>query len=539
MSKIFYEDLAQMEVGKCLRLGDTILTKVPEIVKQDSRWFNLSGNQLWIDGKPPASFTSNYLEGIDWNPPICLLVKSWLQTLAAEYSHYCDGEDKEPRWVEKTTPEFHDYLKFFRLTGCKDFMFEAPDGIPFSTSPCGCFIESGYLTDDVAYAFNLFRHWRLSQLNNLQFTGEDHRILGLSFPQKRFPHDMYAKMHASLSSVNMDLSLEQTLAFEIASELHDWALIPLTECLKTIDKLNLDEDLNFRWIYAIHADDWSHFEKKYNSSRHEVAEIIRGKHFLSPAKDIADRSAYMADDAWNLKVLHELTPHLIQMPVYLSKAYELMLSNPEICSVWDCVRLDRRNNFFLVNSEKYGLFSLLRALFFGGLYNNFRFRRRDTVIINTLFNLCYDQTVHPDILRQVDDFDLQSATAEYLKVSTSFINFLAKRKPRIEQFENIREALARERYLIRENKVVFTMIEDLTKKADPGTNCLIQNKHGDIVPYAKAYPQETAEVERIMTIQKPVALLWIDNPTEIKPEILENIHNLRLRELERRNCKKK
>jgi len=435
----------------------------------------------------------------------------------AEFSQ-ARADNRYPDWWSTVPGSVRQYLWATYIWSEADPLSIVPDA-PFLPDGVGYIL----LEDGTAHqAFRIFDpKWRLQnirQLAELEPNNRRHTVmfgnLGQSqLPHTRFLHTTEVYVLGMLQGHRIELT-PQELEFDLlCCAGHDAMTAGLGDTFKKLAPIKLCEERNFRHI--LRRKNVQTYLESRGIDPIKMYKRIRGFHPTDKLHlDIPDRMAYVGRDA--MMFSKNITASLEQRRMLAAQTF--FKKNPAVCTMWECI--DREEDMIYFNDwERLFVFLQQRMHLFNDLYLNPYTRVREQMVAQLLGKYAIEQGLitYATLLEMVDsDLVGQHGIFEKLTDQPYALTTLGGVKVCVECFTTNDEARIRQHEL-RQEGVVVSLIETLSKPPSPGTNWLVK-RNENIGTFAAMCPKETNVVRSIFT-QPLVRLYFIPQP----PKWLENI----------------
>ncbi|MBI5220343.1 MAG: hypothetical protein HY978_00710 [Candidatus Liptonbacteria bacterium] len=440
--------------------------------------------------------------------------------LAREYSNACSEDLRrqiEPAWIAGLNPES---LRFFRtnheLGEGSDNPLAIVPKLPFTG--IGYLIENREFTRNVVDTFNLFRLARIRKLGLLHTAvvkeAERPRVASQVFDHTCYLHSLDVHAIASLLGIRSRLTPEQMAILRVAALSHD-ALTPAGgDTVKMIDRYLFDEDRHYPELLV--GPKWEQLRRKLSISADDLAQVVQSRGgALSGLLDLADKSAYVARDAEALLNRRWSGSDTTDVAQIRNAVERLLMRNPLAAGIWDSVELSDQRVVF-TDPKRLQDFLTLRALLFRGLYYHAGARFLEGIVGQVIARYLYEtgQLSRADLL-SMDDSGLEQRVDQVVGRSFFVTMFGAADEARVESFDSLAAATAREEELIREGRPV-TFVDEFKGVTKPGTHFWVQDK-GNIKPFTEASPRAAQHIQRLINIDHPVRLYSTIEPPGGEP----------------------
>lgn len=525
MEKVTYDGLKSMT--SCLRIsGDTIFLPDAKYFLRDENLVK-PANTLWKDG-----FTSDILPGnmreIQWDLPICTVsVSESLSKLPEWLFAHIQKTGTRPGWYNFCTDELKRYLNY--IMAMIEFEPEAIEQnyIPYATDT-GYVVEEGGLAEDTIRALRLRRLQGIKMWGNIcdaATQNEGQSAFSYRFHHTRFCHslDVFAGMGLVTYNHRHLLSPEEidSLLFEALT--HDGMTPAGGDGTMAIDP-RLSEEISYARFFSFPT--WPKLEEKYHLNKQRHHDTIRGKGWRGTLLSIIDRIFYVARDTDVLLERYEKTWPLNAVDTKY-KIMDLALRHPDICRLWEDIRISPDFKVYLANPDNLFRFLLMRIYLSSAVYYNPGNRNLESIMSASIIPYLLRETrsIDFDFLFQRDDCALDNAIGKFICIQYGADNPYQLGTPRWKTYAARSEAIRDAQELFRGGTVLMSL-EDLTGKIKTGANTLIDDGSGKIVPFSMAFPEKARELEESATIKEPIMLHWVEDP-QIDPGALKKLRNFK------------
>lgn len=555
-----------LNMERCLRIGDVVFTpkliynpeefqrflEIPSFVQNLAI---LSGNMGDLVPKTEEQDTlvSELRETgfMDYFPPDIprdeeqIRLFNLVSSFRISYLNFCEGNYfsgmergriREPEWINRLPKRIRaDVRGSAAVQGFPKEVLHAFPNVPFAN--ISYVILEGGLTENAARAANL---WRLQGIFQLAYlTDPVVSETGLEAYARRFEHSALAHAFDTMAICKLiaynnrhELSHYRQLCLGLSGLLHDDAIPAGRDGTKAIDPEGLCEERNI--VEVLKNAKWDIFCRKRKFSTRRIVKPIQGSNGVeSTILTIADREAYVSRDASAYLGRHCLGADEEWGEKYMT-VYNFSQQHPSACSIWDDVYLSNGEVFF-TDPVRLGNFLKLRALMQANLYYNYRGRSYEMTLNNVVVRYLYlrGKLSKKDLL-QMNDHDLDNVIENFLGIPYAMGIASSLGDPFVETFKTADEALEREAWLVREEDVLFSVVDDAASKINPSTDLLVKSLVGKIQPFYSAFPEAAREIAEIVRIKKPVFLHYYRN-LKISDDAYRTLKKFREQELERRN----
>jgi len=326
----------------------------------------------------------------------------------------------------------------------------------------------------------------------------------LPFPHTRFAHtiQVLGVGLAILQQNGIGPEDKLTKLYTAAALLHDIATPAFGDSVKPIDRDALDEEAH--WHKMIGPDGWKYIES-LGLTRVEIDEAIHNKGVAGQLLDIADRIAYVTEDAFQMVG----TPEAAKKDSARSPIEKCVVAAPDIGNIYKNIRI-KDGQVYCDSPEKLTQFLKLRSELFNSAYmfppNNFR-----DVMLRELVAPLYPHVLSADDLRLLDDkMLLQVLNDIYHTPLTNLTLFYAIGfwTPALREVASKKEMDASIKSLRRSGKYVVGSTEPYGYS--PGTKVLVESG-GKIQAASLAFPDLDTEIrQRSAALRSKMQVFYID-----------------------------
>ncbi|MDI6778371.1 MAG: hypothetical protein QMD77_04220 [Patescibacteria group bacterium] len=559
------------QMTRCLRIGDIVFTPRPFFNPED--FFQLmeippfvqslaivSGNVG--DLVPKTEDAESIIEELRNNKSFRDIFPSSLsqgeahvslfslvRVLEQAYFDFCEDNNpfflpkkkgiKEPRWFHGLPESVKGDLRAFAASqGFPNEVLHVLFKVPL-TGVSYVVLENG-ITEKLERATNMWRLFRIFQLANL--TDPVVTEAGLEAYARRFNHNalvhaLDTEMISILIAFNnrRNLSSYQRRNLKVSAAEHDNAIPAGRDGTKAIDPIVFCEEINIGDV--LRGEKWNELRKSFRLSTKLIVNTIRGQGVLGKILDIADKTAYLCRDIG--AYLGRYCPGAGEE---WGKNYQTVFNfvygkNPNVCAIWDSVTVEGEDVFFS-DPNRLGDFLEARALMIRNLYYNPGGRGSEVTISNIVVSYLYSLGIltKKDLLK-MDDHELDHLIEDFVGVPYMMGTTSSIGDPFVETFKTLDEALEREAWLMKEEKLLFTAVDNSACSVKAATDYLVQTPSLEKIPFHEACPERVQKIAEIVRLEKPVFLHYFRN-LKISDESHQKLREFRKQKLERRNYKK-
>ncbi|MEK7648708.1 MAG: hypothetical protein AAB400_02185 [Patescibacteria group bacterium] len=434
---------------------------------------------------------------------------SFLNELRAEYAGFRRQMHAEPSWINTLPKKIRgDIRRYWHAVEYED---------PECIVPFMPFSDVRYLVREGGICTHAIRSCALYRLGHIRQLGNLHDPIvfeeGFAALGQRFGHTRYQHVHdvsALITLMGLNNGIEHRLLshLRISALIHDGLTPAHGDGTKAIDPERFDEDAFIAALLT--GAEWEEFRDRYGISKSLLVDIVQHRHNLGVMLDYADRIAYVSRD---------LEAYLMRYHKYLrvnkSRDYQMLLEivkrDPQVCSLWDTIRLDASGAVYCDNPEKLEQFLRVRILMFRALYYNPHARFMEYFVSRAITGVLYKKGLltHEALLR-MGDFELDGIIGNVLNDPYTMAFPSDFGEAHLKRFANREEAACFEADLKRQG-IIITLLDDVDRKIRSGTKYRVKNARGDIAAFHTLYSHQAAALERLCIIPNPFAVYWIEN----------------------------
>ena len=348
----------------------------------------------------------------------------------------------------------------------------------------------------------------------------------IGYSHDRLDHSLVVAITAGEIGRLNNLPQKDIDTLEASGLLHDIATSALGDATKSIDPDNLDEERFWQEMVGVEGEI---FLAECGISNETVDGIIKNRGMLGQILDIADRITYTMKDLYNVigdaenKI--DIHPYLIELRYPLSH-------HSQIGNIYKDVLVDQKEDtVFFADSERLGVFLLLRALMHKHLYLEPTSQGRDLFVANLikpLYSTDGSRPLNPKILRQMGDWELLDFLAEHYQFprlqNEWFYRQLTNWYPKFEKCENLDEA---ENKAEKISKRFLVLGIKRCKGFDTGLSYLTLDENQKVVPFKEADPDMAHQIRGIEKDTRATYVFYADvsGDTPIN-ELLRKVHDM-------------
>lgn len=432
--------------------------------------------------------------------------------LGDDYAHYrMSHGGREPKWVRRLTGDLKAY---FRSAYVRSDGFE-----PFALMPHRPFLNIGYGIEEDGLVHRTVNAFQLSRLQFVRQLGFLHdpviRDSGFAeagatpFAHTRFRHVLDVMAVATLIAHNNGLSWHARNMLRIAALSHD-ALTPAGgDTVKLIDPPAFDEDKHYPELFS--REGWPALKERYRLSEKKLHEVILGKGVLGRFLDLADKIAYVAQDASAYFMEFKPPEYASQSghsdEVWLSEGYaaveHLLGAKSSVCALWDAVEVCG-GDVVVNDPDRLADFLRLRALLFENLYYHPAARFTEHVVARIVIGHLYRTGVLTrDALLQMIDRELEVRIEAFTGIPIETTR--SGSYPSVETFSTREQAERREFGILSESGDAVTLIEEFHGGTNAGLHLLVRDGTR-VKSFREARRGEAEAIEEIITSTEPFRL---------------------------------
>lgn len=406
---------------------------------------------------------------------------------------------------------------------------------PFAIVPFMPYTNMPYVVRAGGLTEHTIRTFRLQRLSGIRQLGYLHDpvipapagdlMYGTDFTHTRYSHVLDVGALALLMGTNNRLASAALHTLRVAALTHD-ALTPAGgDTIKLIDPAAFDEDAHYGELLRNY--EWSELRIRYAIDPEVLIATVQGRGALGKILDIADKISYVARDAYVY-----VTRYAPDGPTVYPEGYadiqRLILEYPDICTLWDSVRIIDDVPVFM-DADRLARFLELRVLLFRNLYYHHGARFREFLLAAVVARHLYETgtITRADLLRMTDE-ELNHAIDACVGIPHATMHTGALGIPRVEKFPTPTAALQRERELL-DGGTALVLMEDLTGRIKPATHLLIRRGRRAPQPFREAYPEKSAHLNQLSLLEHPVRVYYIEHEP-LPGSVLAALRTLRIRQ---------
>ncbi|MEK7201872.1 MAG: hypothetical protein AAB737_04530, partial [Patescibacteria group bacterium] len=322
-----------------------------------------------------------------------------------DYIEVHDGSD--PPWVRFCPGDLKRYLRYEKAIHGPPHEPFVIAHLPFSG--VGYVIKENGLTEQTVNVFGLGRLGGIGQLGYLQDPSVSEygtKAYTLPFHHTRYAHVLDVRVLASLMAVNSRLPRLWRNTLAVAALTHDARTPAGGDTTKLIDPEAFDEDEHYPEV--LEETDWEELRMRYRLSPQLLIDTVQGKGALGQLLDIADKCAYVSRDLAVCQWRDGGESPFYPVPQWFHPFRALIAQSPEVCSIWDCVRVNHEGTVYFTDAKRLGEFLLVRALLFRELYLHPAARFKEFLLSGFLGKFFYERgELTRDQLLMMTDRDLE------------------------------------------------------------------------------------------------------------------------------------
>lgn len=438
------------------------------------------------------------------------------------YETFVDTERFDPPWFASLPTVLQRFLKLQRAFGGETEEGDTCHVFPsLPRAGYGYIVLEDGLCEATASTFSLGRLMEIRQLGFLHdpmVAETEMKGMTWRFPHTRYTHVFDVMSVMTLMGTNNGLSPRQLNNARVAALTHDTLTPAGGDTTKMIDPKAFDEDLHYPELLA--KTDWSALRERFDLDGTLLKNTILNRGLLGQLLDYADKIAYVSRDAdmflSRLGVADDSQEYAAMV--------DYLRAHPDICSVWDAVRVTGEE-VWVDDPDRLLEFLRLRVMLFRWLYFHPGARFMEFVLIGTACRYLYETgRITRDWLLEHTDNDLDRVMIDFTGIHLDLIGSDQIGDPRVETFDTVEAAKAREAELIRQG-VPLTLVEDLGGKIKPATHFRVKHRR-KLLPYRQVFTREAEELHALAQMPDPVRLYYVLEP-RLKPNCLEALLNFR------------
>ncbi len=419
-----------------------------------------------------------------------------------------------PPWTERLPSAFRRYLGVhWGLTESS----ENPICVPhFVFSGLG-----GYVVDLghslMGGAFRNFNLPRLGQIRQLGWLGvpllsmdlpEGHTLIRVPCEHNRLTHVWDVAALANLIGHAASLAPEDVATLVLAAATHDARTPAGGDTTKFLDPAALDEDRNYpELLMRFNADA---FLGSHGIVRERLIAAVQGQGLLGALLDIADKTAYVARDAWAYdRRFGDIVASEEQETVHA-----LLHARGDACGAWQSLTV-RDGVPVFTDPEGLARFLHLRALLFRGFYHHPAARFTECIVSYLVLRHLVDtQQISLRDLLEWTDPELDHRIRQFMRPGYG-VDF---GEPRYEGYDDLASAERRRAELLATGERCV-MIEPWYPQIKTGTDWLVVQRRGPARPLRECAPSLAAPIDALARVIKPFRLYWVAR-AELPSELL-------------------
>jgi hypothetical protein len=523
MNRVTYDGLRSM--NDCLRISeDIIFLPDPKYFLRDENLMK-PASTLWKSGFTPEVLPEE-LRNIPWENPTYVLGGA-LSHLPEFLSDEIKRTGKNPPWYRFCSDKFKRYLNYIRSMIEIDPVAIEQNYVPYATDN-GYIIEEGGLADDAIRALGLRRLQGINMWGNIcdaATQNEGQSAFSYRFHHTRFCHSLDVLTGMGIFTHNHRRMLPQdeinNLHFEALT--HDGMTPAGGDGTMAVDS-RLSEEAAYTRYFSFPT--WPRLEQKYHLYKQRLVNTIRGIGWRGILLSLIDRIFYVARDIDVLLERYGKTWPLNATDTKY-KIMDLALRHPDICRLWEDIRLSPDFKVYLTNPDNLFRFLLMRLHLSTAVYYNAGNRNLESILSGTVIPYLLEESRSLDFnfFFKNGDAELDNAIGEFIGKSYGADNPYQLGTPRWKTYTSKEKATRDVKELFRRG-IIFINLEDLTGKIKTGANTLIDDGSGKIMPFSEVFPDKTRELEENAVIKEPIMLHWVEDP-KIDPLALKKLRDFK------------
>lgn len=514
----------------CLRVSeDIIFLPDPKYFLRDENLLK-PASTLWKSGFTPDLFPDE-MKDIRWEKPTYVL-GGLLSYLPEIVSDEMKMTGKEPAWYRFCSDELKRYLNYIRAMIEIDPVAVEQNYVPYATDN-GYIIEEGGLAAETIRALGLRRLQGINMWGNLcdaATQNEGQSAFCYRFHHTRFCHslDVLAGMGTFTYNHRHVLPQEEINNLHFEALTHDGMTPAGGDGTMAVDP-RLSEEVAYARYFNFPS--WRELEQKYHLDKQRLINTIRGIGWRGTLLSLIDRIFYVARDIDVLLERYGRTWPLNATDTKY-KIMDLALRHPDICRLWEDIRLSPDFKVYFRDPDNLFRFLLVRIHLSTAVYYNAGNRNLESILSGTVIPYLLEESRSLDFnfFFENGDAELDNAIGEFVGRSCGADNPYQLGTPRWKTFTGKDEAVQDAQELFRQG-IVFINLEDLTGRIKTGSNTLIDDGSGKILPFSAVFPEKARELEYFSQIKEPILLHWVEDPK------IDRLALKKLREFKEKNWK--
>lgn len=493
---------ALRERTRCLKIDDIVYP--PRRIETSEECAEIV-DSLWESGILPDALPENLRESARRVIPEMVL-----GILDSQHRIHYEIHRSELPWVRRAPRAFRGALsRSIATNGAFGDEFAIVGNFPYTGADY--VIVEGGLVERTCWTFRLGRLIHIRQLGFLHdpvYDNAGFSTVGFTFPHTRYCHVLDTTALMTLMCFRNGITGNRRACARIAGLCHD-AMTPAGgDTIKMVDPAAFDEDANFPEL--LDAFDWSSLRRRYRLTPDRLIRTVQGKGVLGKLLDIADKLAYVSRDA-----------HM-----YEQRFRKRLHTDPFVCSIWDCVRVENGNVLF-TDAERLAAFLLLRVRLFRELYFHPKNRFLEFMLGAIVVKYLYERgRITRQWLLTATDFQLEQVIGETVGAHYPLDMLGARDDPAVESFATLEEAQQCEQELLRTGRT-FVFVESTPQRIKACTDFLIRHD-GRMALFHDQCPHEAAEIENAAEITRPYHVYSYERNPPFSQEFLADLRSHRL-----------
>ena len=406
-----------------------------------------------------------------------------------------------PAWIAKLPQPYRSYTartwaeNIFEDTNISgDFPYTGIGGYSVD-------ISENTLIGDAYRTFKIFRLGGIRQLAwlTIAVTKEEAReVIPQRYEHRRLQHVLDVTAIANLLAYQTQLPEQERNTLILAALTHDTLTPAGGDTTKLLDREFFDEDKQYHTLFE--DPEIRELLARYNIPKELLNQTVLGKGVLGGLLDIADKTAYVSRDMW--QIARRATSPLTKLAEE-DRAHALTNTYPNICNAWQSVYV-RDDRIVFADARALARFLELRALLFRCLYFNIDTRFSEFVV----GHLILKELINTGRLRKKDllawtDSQLDHHIETYTHLPSQW-EFGTPHRKGFRDHISMQEMVERQKE-DRENAV---MSEILPPRIKSGTEYLVQI-NGRIGPLHECAPELANPIDELAQTKDPFRVYWI------------------------------
>ena len=362
----------------------------------------------------------------------------------------------------------------------------------------------------IGKAYNHFKLGRLGGIRQLAWLTtpvlpqDQPGIIPHRFEHNRLCHMWDVAAIANLMAAGLGLPAGDAATVVLAASTHDARTPAGGDTTKLLDPAFFDEDARYGELLT--KFDANAFLREFGIIRAHLIRTIAGEGLLGSILDVADKTAYVARDAY---WFHQRLRSTIQDCEEGDAIHDLLrFHQRDACTAW---QLSAIVDGKLVCTDPEALSRLLRlrALLFRALYHHPGSRFTEFIVSHVILkHLIESAHVSKDELLRWRDEDLDQFIHQYGHIGYGE-HF---GEPVHKGFDDVNSAM-RMRDNLHASGEVCVMIETLPSHIKSGTHLLVSDEHGSARPLKEVSPDLADPIDALAAVVHPYRLYWVPKET--------------------------